>query len=666
MVPAGGGFTVLQADDDQQRPVLAGDGKGRYLLAWQDNRNGDWDLYGSPFEPLRAGFSAAPASGAAPLHVSFTDQSSPAGVADEWRWAFGDGESSSAQHPAHTYPQMGVYSVTLWVTDTATAETDVLTRTSYVAVSRPVTTVIAYGYDPLYRLTSATYSTGEVYTYTYDEVGNRLAMGANGQVVTYTYDTANRLTRVGEVVYTWDDAGNLLDDGMRTYQYDYANRLVAVVSGTLTTTYVYNGDGHRVASAVNGVTTTYVVAVLGLPQVIVETTGGETTHYVFGHDLLAEQDGTAWAYHLGDGLGSVRQLAGEAGQVTLAQGYAPYGEPLWSEGSGTTGYGFTGEQWDAEAALLFLRARYYEPGTGRFVSKDLFSGSTQHPRTLNIYLYTGDNPINHADPTGYQGSEVLMQCMEGNPDCMRALAAASALAAEVGGAVLTIEVAAPLVFIAGPLIVMSLVCAEAPEFCTPQITVTPLPAPPPALPIPEEGTVTPEEIEWLQQLYYAEPMPGPSPEPEPQPVPQPFRSDPIAPPCPTDTPEPKLYLYHYTSDVGLAGILALQVINASIREPLNQKTDAQWGDGQYFTDLSPHDAAVGSAYQLSRALYNSPWKNKSVTCWLRIDVAGLPVERVTPVFSRTYGNKWIYLHRTLYPLHVAGRIGGWGRTLFAH
>jgi hypothetical protein len=47
-----------------------------------------------------------------------------------------------------------------------------------------------------------------------------------------------------------------------------------------------------VAEAVNGVTTTYVVAVLGLSQVLVETTGGETTRYVYGHDLPAKEGTT--------------------------------------------------------------------------------------------------------------------------------------------------------------------------------------------------------------------------------------------------------------------------------------------------------------------------------------------------------------------------------------
>ena len=222
----------------------------------------------------------------------------------------------------------------------------------------------------------------------------------SGEQSTCTCESANRLTSVDGVGYTWDENGNLLDDGVRTYDYDYANRLIAVVSGTLTTTYTYNGDGHRVAKTQDGVTTSYVVAVLGLSQVLVETTGGDSIVYLYGHDLLGEKD-DAWQWHLGDGLGSVRQLADSGGSVSLAQGYTPFGVPLWSQGTGSTGYGFTGERWEAYSELLFLRARYYEPRTGRFVSKDLWSGNPQRPISFNLYLYAFDNPVAYADPSGF-------------------------------------------------------------------------------------------------------------------------------------------------------------------------------------------------------------------------------------------------------------------------
>ncbi|MDY7042332.1 MAG: type IV secretion protein Rhs, partial [Chloroflexota bacterium] len=167
----------------------------------------------------------------------------------------------------------------------------------------------------------------------------------------YEYDAANRLTNVNGVAYTWDDNGNLLSDGSRTFQYDYANRLTQVVSGTLTTEFVYNGNGHRVAKTVNGSETRYTLdPSLGLVQVLVEVTGGEATRYVYGLDLLAEED-AIWAWHLNDGLGSVRQLTDGAGQVTVAQGYTPFGIPLWYEGSGDSAYGYTGEQEDASTGL---------------------------------------------------------------------------------------------------------------------------------------------------------------------------------------------------------------------------------------------------------------------------------------------------------------------------
>jgi hypothetical protein len=90
-----------------------------------------------------------------------------------------------------------------------------------------------------------------------------------------------------------------------------------------------------------------------------------------------------------------------------------------------------------------------------------------------------------------------------------------------------------------------------------------------------------------------------------------------------------------------------------------------WGDGQYFTDITPQDASIGSAYQLSRALFKLPWLYKRTENWVKINVAGLLVERVGPVFSRTYGNKYIYLHRSESPLVVADRIDDSGATPFS-
>ncbi|MGB3904693.1 MAG: RHS repeat-associated core domain-containing protein, partial [Anaerolineae bacterium] len=68
-----------------------------------------------------------------------------------------------------------------------------------------------------------------------------------------------------------------------------------------------------------------------------------------------------------DGLGSVRQLLDNTGQIAETYAYDPFGVPL-SADTVYNPFRFTGEVWDAEVDLLYLRARYYQPATGRFVT----------------------------------------------------------------------------------------------------------------------------------------------------------------------------------------------------------------------------------------------------------------------------------------------------------
>jgi RHS repeat-associated protein len=145
-----------------------------------------------------------------------------------------------------------------------------------------------------------------------------------------------------------------------------------------------------VAKTVDGVTTAYVLdPAAGLTQVLQETTDGQTTSYLYGHDLLAQYDSGTWAYHVNDGLGSVRGLADPTGQVVQDHSFSPFGVPLGE--SGGEPYGFTGEQWDASTGLVFLRARYYQPGAGRFINKDPFAGYAHIPQSLNRWVHVQYN-----------------------------------------------------------------------------------------------------------------------------------------------------------------------------------------------------------------------------------------------------------------------------------
>ncbi len=161
---------------------------------------------------------------------------------------------------------------------------------------------IDYGYDPLYRLTRATYagSFASTYYYSYDAVGNRLSQTVNGNRTTYGYDIANRLASVNGQAYAWDDNGNLLNDGLLTYSYDQANRLKQVTQGANTYTFAYNGLGDRLQQTMGITTTRYVLdPSSGLTQVLSDGTSA----YLYGNGRIAQYQADM-QYFGADGLGS--------------------------------------------------------------------------------------------------------------------------------------------------------------------------------------------------------------------------------------------------------------------------------------------------------------------------------------------------------------------------
>jgi RHS repeat-associated protein len=141
-----------------------------------------------------------------------------------------------------------------------------------------------------------------------------------------------------------------------------------------------------------------------LPLVLQETTSTtvgtstttSTTSYIYGPDgLPLEQltgSTTYWLHH--DQLGSTRLLTGSTGAVVATFTYDPYGN-VTSTGSVTTALLYARQYRDAESGLQYLRARYYDPVTGQFLTRDPADLITRSP-----YAYAADNPLNRTDPTG--------------------------------------------------------------------------------------------------------------------------------------------------------------------------------------------------------------------------------------------------------------------------
>ena len=108
-------------------------------------------------------------------------------------------------------------------------------------------------------------------------------------------------------------------------------------------------------------------------------------------------------YLLSDGLGSIRQAVDETGAVVAYNEYDPYGNPTFHSSLFTLHYGYTGEWWESEVGLLHLRARWYSPGTGTFLSVDSVEGEPP-------YAYVRGNPVNSVDPSGLQPPDPLNDC----------------------------------------------------------------------------------------------------------------------------------------------------------------------------------------------------------------------------------------------------------------
>jgi RHS repeat-associated protein len=278
---------------------------------------------------------------------------------------------------------------------------------------------VDYTYDTLNRLTQEkiTDATAGNRTigYDYDKAGNRLSKTDTlSGLTSYTYDRNNRIldTTQGNKVtnFTYDNNGSLKrrSDGSETITYDWINdgenRLIGVNSGTSQQQYIYDAFGSRVATIADGVRTNYLTApIWDLPEVLMEydTNGQVTADYTQGVGLVrSRRDNKEGFYHT-DGLGSTRVITDTVGLITDRYTYDAFGVLLNTTGTFGNSFQFAGERRDSSTGLDYLRARYYDPNLGRFISKDAYAGTLNDPYSQHDYQYAHANPVRYTDPTGY-------------------------------------------------------------------------------------------------------------------------------------------------------------------------------------------------------------------------------------------------------------------------
>ena len=258
---------------------------------------------------------------------------------------------------------------------------------------------VEYTYDNLGRLTEEKITAnGEVSTvgYAYDKVSNRISKDDNGTVTAYTYDNNNRLLSEGAKTYAYDKNGNTIsvtENGVTTtYTYFDFGKIKGIENDSTKETYTYDYQGRRIRkeshTKATGVTENinYLLDDSGLVYNVLaeyDDTLHTTTLYTYGTDIISIETNGEMSYYIVDGQGSTRALTDINGNITDTYTYDAYGNITEQTGNTYNPYLYNQEQYDANTGLYYLRARYMDPSTGRFVSTDSYGGSIYDPMSLH-------------------------------------------------------------------------------------------------------------------------------------------------------------------------------------------------------------------------------------------------------------------------------------------
>jgi RHS repeat-associated protein len=319
-----------------------------------------------------------------------------------------DGDLATVGYPngvteTTTYDKADVSSALTDTTSTTTLASSTLTRdadddlTGVTTSGTSIGPSTIYGYNPLGQLTTYTVGSGSPTHYSYDGDDN-LTTSPTGTA--QTFDAAHEMTHTGTSTVTDDTRGNLVSQvptsGSGAYvAYDQANRMTGFYLAGNFTSYVYNGDGLRTSKTTGASTSTFTWdTTAGIPLLLSDG----STSYLYGPgDLPIEQINTAGTttYLLHDQQGSTTLLTDGSGAVVGTYNYIPFGATPTHTGTANTQLRYDGQYQDNESGLYYLRARYYNPTTGQFITRDPLEGQTSQP-----YEYAADDPIRLADPTG--------------------------------------------------------------------------------------------------------------------------------------------------------------------------------------------------------------------------------------------------------------------------
>lgn len=374
------------------------------------------------------------------------------GTTAPWGFAIGYDRDANGNITKITYPDNKTVSYTF----------DALNQVKTVSIDWLGKTA-SYNYDDAGRMTDLTQFNGTYTRYTYDDANrltaleNRLS-NAGSPIATYAYTLdnngnrtnitqnvpinlnaiasntnftmslqKNRLSQAGNTSFTYDNEGQLATKSGSIFTFDDAHRLTNI-TGAVNFQFKYDGAGNRLEATRNNVVTRYVYDASG--NLLAETDGSNAIqkYYIYGAGFLATvtSSNQLYCYHF-DGTGNTVALTDASANVVNKYAYTPFGAITNQQEAIAQPFKYVGKYgvMTEPNGLYYMKARYYDPQVGRFISEDPlgFGGGD-----VNLMAYVGNQPVNGIDPSGLINTELLSQGF-------RNLTAGGVLA--VGGALLT-------------------------------------------------------------------------------------------------------------------------------------------------------------------------------------------------------------------------------------
>jgi RHS repeat-associated protein len=287
------------------------------------------------------------------------------------------------------------------------------TLTSALAAKDPnVNRTTSYAYDSFNQLTGTKVTdpnggTLEDETFQYDGNTNVMQRVAGGVTTDYTYNAIDQLTSYfngsGErLTQSYDTNGRLTQDGTgRSYSYDIYGRLLGV-AGRATTKYSYYPNGLMQTRNTSGRPTQFYYN--SKQQVVTAAEGAATTSFLLvGARRFASYVSGAGTYFTTTQRQDTVMSLSETVSLIGTTSYLAYGTPQKDTLglSAANAFAWNQEYQDPDQGLVYLRARYYDPASMRFITRD----TKQYD---NRYAFGSGDPINNIDPTGHDAVEYAL------------------------------------------------------------------------------------------------------------------------------------------------------------------------------------------------------------------------------------------------------------------